>query len=195
MKTELIIFDVDGTLAKAYTLDLLPKVKDFFDLVFQQDCPDRPKIVIATNQGGVGMRYWMERNNFGDPEHYPTEESIAGRMQALVSALGGGADLPVYTSFNYLNRQGHWAPVPPDRRDDPRWSQGWRKPAPGMLLQAMRDAGVGPKQTLFVGDSQDDQDAARAAGCAFAAADTFFEREWSSCTGLADFQKEQAPGV
>ena len=39
------------------------------------------------------------------------------------------------------------------------------KPNPGMLLSAMRDAGVGPEQTVMIGDTSFDMEMARAAGC------------------------------
>jgi len=42
-----------------------------------------------------------------------------------------------------------------------------RKPAPGMLLRAMADAGVGPAQTAMIGDADADAGAARAAGVSF----------------------------
>lgn len=40
-----------------------------------------------------------------------------------------------------------------------------RKPAPGMLVDAMAELGVSPAETVFVGDSIRDVEAARAAGC------------------------------
>ncbi len=184
MKIALVIFDVDGTLAKPYTLELLPQVREFFDLALRPGCAGRPKVAIATNQGGVGMRYWMERNGFGSPEKYPTEDSVAGRMRELVRVLSGDHDLPVYTSFRYRSKSGSWSPAPPERAGDPRWSKAWRKPEPGMLLQAMQDAGVGPGQTIFVGDSDEDRDAARAVGCAFRAAGEFFSQGWAGCADL-----------
>ena len=184
MKIDLVIFDVDGTLAKPYTLELLPQVSHFFKLIFQPGCAGQPKVAIATNQGGVGMRYWMERNAFGSPEKYPTEDSITGRMRELVSALSGDQDLPVYTSFRYCSDRGSWSPAPPERAGDPRWSKAWRKPEPGMLLQAMQDAGVSPEQTMFVGDSDEDRGAARAARCAFMEAGEFFSQGWAGCADL-----------
>lgn len=39
------------------------------------------------------------------------------------------------------------------------------KPDPGMLLSAMREAGVGPEQTVMIGDTSFDMEMARAAGC------------------------------
>ena len=43
-----------------------------------------------------------------------------------------------------------------------------RKPAPGMLIEAMSALGVGPGDTIFVGDAIRDLEAAHAAGCAAA---------------------------
>jgi HAD superfamily hydrolase (TIGR01662 family) len=182
--TALIIFDVDGTLAKIYTLRVLPGVKEFFDLVYRCGCEPHLKIAIATNQGGVGLRYWMEQEDFGNPDKYPSEESIEERMRGLIDALGAEPELPVYVSYRYQNREGRWGPVPPERENAPRWDPSWRKPASGMLLQAMQDFGVSPEQTLFVGDSEDDQNAAQAAGCHFTWANEFFSREWSGCDDL-----------
>lgn len=183
-KTKLVIFDVDGTLAETYTLNLLPRVQDFFRLVFQAGCPNSPRVAIATNQGGVGMRYWMETGKFGDPEKYPTEQSVEQRLRDLVSALGGNQDLPVYVAYSYRSKEGDWAPVPPGKEELPRWSQAWRKPGPGMLLQAMQDAGAEPDETLFVGDSPDDQAAAQAAGCRFEWAGAFFSQAWEDCASF-----------
>ncbi|GAB5494515.1 MAG: hypothetical protein Phog2KO_47300 [Phototrophicaceae bacterium] len=50
---DLIIFDMDGTLSDWKTGKLLPNVKAWFDA----QPPDR-KFALATNQGGVGLRYW-----------------------------------------------------------------------------------------------------------------------------------------
>lgn len=184
---ELVIFDVDGTLVETYGLRLLPNVESFFQLVLNGNCPHPPELAIATNQGGVGMRCWMERGGFGKPEKYPTEMEVSERLQTLVSLLGGGQKLRVYVSFGYRTRAGKWAPAPTGSEGDPRWSPEWRKPKPGMLLQAMADAGARPEQTLFIGDREDDRNAAAAAGCAFAWAGDFFARPWEDCSRLSGF--------
>ena len=49
-----------------------------------------------------------------------------------------------------------------------------RKPAPGMLIAAMRRFGVTPAETVMVGDRPEDHGAAMNAGCRFVAADAFF---------------------
>ena len=178
---KLIIFDVDDTLVETYTSNLLPRVKAFFQLAFQAGCP---KIALATNQGGVGMRYWMEKGGFGNPEKYPTQEEIEVRLKSIVTALGGDSRVPVYTSYRYRTQEGDWSPVPEKAAKSPNWSVEWRKPQPGMLLQAMAEAEAAPDETLFVGDSLDDQQAAQAAGCGFAWAKDFFSRQWTDCEQL-----------
>ncbi len=185
----LIVFDLDGTLVESHTTVLLPGVSHFFHSIFRKPClPDtpRPAIAIATNQGGVGMRYWMEQNHFGDPRSYPTEAEITQRLSWLVSELSGEQNIRAYVCFRYKDRAGKGSPVPPENSADPRWSMEWRKPAPGMLLQAMQDAGVPPEETLFVGNGSADEGAARAAGCAFAWASDFFARNWEDCETMVE---------
>jgi histidinol phosphatase-like enzyme len=159
-KIDLLVIDLDGTLAQTYSPDLFPHVKAFFDLLFQAGCPDRPRLAIATNQGGVGLRHWMERDEFGEPFEYPTSQDVDNRLRQIVSALGGDLPLPVYVSYRYQDRSGDWSPIPPGEESNPRWQAAWRKPNPGMLLQAMEDAGVSPRQTLYVGETP-----GRPAGC------------------------------
>jgi HAD superfamily hydrolase (TIGR01662 family) len=181
---QMVIFDVDGTLAEKYILDLLPGVEDFFRLINGSSCAAKPKVAIATNQGGVGMRHWMELQGFGNPEKYPTQADIEERMRKLTQLLLLDSEAGIYAAYRYRNREGKWSPVPPEGKDNPRWSKDWRKPNPGMLLQAMQDADVAAADTLFIGDSPDDQDAARAAGCDFQWAETFFPRHWATCEDL-----------
>jgi len=182
---QLVIFDVDGTLVETYGLEPLPNVESFFRLVLNGGCPQPPGLALATNQGGVGMRYWMERGRFGQPENFPTEDSVNERLGNLLTRLGA-PEARVYTSFLYQTKNGKWAPAPPGRQGDPRWSPEWRKPNPGMLLQAMADAGARPERTLFVGDREEDREAAAAAGCAFAWAAEFFAHPWDDCGRLEE---------
>jgi HAD superfamily hydrolase (TIGR01662 family) len=183
-RIELVIFDVDGTLAGAYTLDLLPGVRDFFRLVYHSGCKAVPRLAIATNQGGVGMRYMLHRRGSGSFDKYPTGQEIEQRLKELLADLGAVAEVPIYVSYTYQTSQGKWTPIPPEEMENPRWHRQWRKPQPGMLLQAMLDAGVTRRQTLFVGDSPDDLGAAQAAGCRFTWAGDFFSRRWESCDQL-----------
>lgn len=165
----LIIFDMDGTLADRETGELLPGVAEWFTEHGDSEC------CIATNQGGVGLRYWMEKDGFGQPEQYPTEDEILQRIHDVNSKL------PKYlrslVCYAYQSKKGIWSPVPPTREHDYKWSKNWRKPAPGMLLYAMKEFNILASETLMVGDSQDDKTAALAAGCDFMWAHEFFGRE------------------
>jgi len=59
-----------------------------------------------------------------------------------------------------------------------RYASGYaprrKKPAPGMLNELMTQLGYDPVNTVFVGDSESDYQAAQAAGCGFAWAREFF---------------------
>lgn len=52
-----------------------------------------------------------------------------------------------------------------------------RKPGPGMLIEAMDYFGIPWYDTLYVGDRQEDKDAAEAAGCNFEWEWSYFKRE------------------
>lgn len=186
MKPKLIVFDVDGTLTKSFDADLLPGVAEYFDPIFHPGCRNRPQIAFATNQGGVALRRWLEisgeeEENF---EKYPTREMVEGRIAAIMAALEGTRPyIRPYISYAYQQSDGDYVPAPPEAyvaRDEllPEWRHSWRKPAPGMIIQAMTDADVEPHQTLMIGDSPTDQAAARAAGCYFQWAQKFFARGW-----------------
>lgn len=168
---KLIIFDLDGTLVHPFTSDFEPGVLHWFKSKRRGQ-----KLAIATNQGGVGLRHWREvvraeGGDIGDPNANGwTQASIEERVNSIAQRLGATP----YMSFAYQSKKGHWSPTPEGAEGDPRWSQAWRKPQPGMLLQAMRDAGVTAENTLMVGNSDSDADAAAAAGIAYQTMDEFF---------------------
>jgi HAD superfamily hydrolase (TIGR01662 family) len=166
----LIIFDVDGTLAENYRTQLLPGVREWF-----ASRPADLAVAIATNQGGVGLRYWMERDSFGNPRAYPTRERVIRRLRIVARKLA----IPwraVYVAFAYRNKQGELSPTPEEFAADPAWAHDWRKPEAGMIRQAMTDANVPAEATLMVGDREDDRGAAELAGVDFRWADAFFGR-------------------
>src|SRR5690606_10982903 len=56
---QLMIFDVDGTIANRDEDRLLPEARDFFKLLYEWSAvATLPKLALATNQGGVGLRWW-----------------------------------------------------------------------------------------------------------------------------------------
>lgn len=170
MKTyKLICFDVDGTLVKSWSNELLPGVADYFAHLDQT----KTRIAFVTNQGGVGLRYWMEQDGFGEPEKLPTEQAVYERLDSITARLGIKTTCCILASFAFQAKTGAWSPLPEGAGR--QWAYSWRKPAPGMIKAAMVDHQIF-KSVLMVGDSEEDEQAARAAGVDFIWADEFFGR-------------------
>lgn len=172
---QLMVFDVDGTIANRSEDRLLPEAEDFFDLLRQWSAvADLPKLALATNQGGVALRLWMEDGGWGEPEKYPSLEAVQARLRTIQQQI----PLPtiLYTAYAYQTQKTkEWAPVPIQFVGQPEWSRAWRKPNGGMIKQAMLDCGVEyPQKVLFVGDRPEDREAAVAAGVDFIWAKQFW---------------------
>lgn len=167
----LVIFDVDNTLADRDSTILYPDVQLWFKAHWGEHF-----IALATNQGGVGLRYWMERDGFGDPSKLPTESGLRQRFRTLLSGVPNSRSIQIHVCYAYQSKDsGKWSPTPPGRENSEKWNPANRKPAPGMLLGAMRSYGVSPEQTTMVGDSPEDREAATAAGVRFIHRDEFFK--------------------
>jgi len=174
-RKKLILLDIDGTITEKWTSELLDGVAEWFG-------DNKVPVALVTNQGGVGLNYWMVKDGFGSPEKFPTEDEVVGRVIFIARKI----DARAYAAFAFQSKKGNWSPVPGGHEGvntyEPgghrsSWERDWRKPNPGMLLQAMADAGVTPADTLMVGDTESDRQAAENAGCAFAWADEFFGRD------------------
>lgn len=169
---KLIIFDLDGTLAEFKTGAILPNVAETLAAL---PCP----YAIASNQGGVGLRHWMEQGGFGEPHLYPTEASIQAHFAAVLSHLPQPyGPPPVAVCYAYQStKTGKWGPVPMGQEERAEWASNCRKPAPGLLQALLIGQGLKPEEALMVGDGAEDEQAAHAAGCAFEWAAAFFQRE------------------
>ncbi len=175
MKYDLLIFDVDGTLVTDYNSDqLLPEATGFFSKL-----PKRgPALALATNQGGVGLRYWMEQNQFGNPEELPTQIQARSRILRIAGQIADLYQYPqVYIAWAYQSKSsGIWGPISDDK--DPEWSQEFRKPNPGMIIAAMNHNQVSPSRTLMIGDRDEDWQAGRAGGCDVAVTNEFWSENY-----------------
>lgn len=152
--TKLFIFDADGTLRRSTVPNQPnPHEDDEWELLPNvkeklQKIISQTKdgvIAIASNQGGIELGYLSRR-----------------QARKLLDAL-------------YRELTGKRAPkgmiqLCPDFEKPSQC----RKPRPGMLQKIMNQAGVSPKQTLFVGNSDDDRETARNAGVRFMWAKNFF---------------------
>lgn len=101
------------------------------------------RIAVITNQSGIGRGY------YGDEDFAVLSRWMAGRFAAHGVEVAGVFHCP------YLPG----APLAAYDRDS-----FWRKPNPGMILEAQRRLGLDPARSIFVGDQPTDMAAARAAG-------------------------------
>ncbi len=100
-------------------------------------------IVIASNQSGIGRGYYTEADF----------ERLMAWMKSEFARRG------VTIAGVYYCPDHPTEGVGPYRRANP-----WRKPGPGMLLQAARDLDLDLARSWTVGDKMSDIDAGRAAG-------------------------------
>lgn len=98
--------------------------------------------IVATNQSGIGRGYYTEQEY----------QHLTRWMQDRFAAEG----TPLAAVYH--------CPYHPDGIGEYRRASDWRKPAPGMLLQAARDFALDMTASLLIGDSEHDIEAARAAG-------------------------------
>jgi HAD superfamily hydrolase (TIGR01662 family) len=175
MDKTLLIFDIDGTLADRDTNELLPGVETWF-----AQHAHEYQIVLVTNQGGVGLRFWMESQGFGEPEKFPNEDQARAHIDAVNRSLPGGP-FTAYMCFAYQSQKsGKWSPTPEGCEDDPEWSASYRKPEPGMIFRAIKDASTTRAKTALVGDGAEDRFCAEQAEVTFYSADDFFvDSVWS----------------
>lgn len=152
----LYIFDADGTLRRTTVEGL--------------SCPNRPgewelipgvrerlaefdwskvRFGVASNQGGVGLGYL-------------TYAAARGLLEDMVVEAFGVTKAPT-GSVELCPHAPHLGCL-------------CRKPKPEMLVRLMKRFGARPEETLFVGDMDKDEGAARAAGARFMWAHEFFHR-------------------
>lgn len=170
---KLVIFDLDGTLVHPWTTHLIPGVRLALKRLRAKN--KAIKFAIVTNKGNIGLKYWRtivrkQGGDIGDPNQ--NGWTIESTLEA-VNQVANEIDAKAYLSFAYKSQEGNWSPTPTGAEDDPRWSQEWRKPNPGMLKQAMIDADATPDQTVMIGNSNDDLGAAEAAGIDYISVEEF----------------------
>jgi histidinol-phosphate phosphatase family protein len=153
---KLYIFDADGTLRgstvpgqpcpnRAGEWRLLPGVRERLARI-KWGGEGGARFAVASNQGGVGCGYL-------------TEEAAYNLLVEMAEAAFG--QTPPAGAIEMCPHAPHEGCV-------------CRKPRPEMLRRLMRRFGARPGETLFVGDMERDEEAARRAGVRFAWAHEFF---------------------
>jgi D-glycero-D-manno-heptose 1,7-bisphosphate phosphatase len=103
----------------------------------------RRPIIVVTNQSGIGRGY------FDQAAYDELTRWMCGRFEAEGTAIA---------------RVYHCPHHPLDGVGEYRCDHPWRKPNPGMLLQAISDLGLDPAHCAIVGDKMSDMEAGAAAG-------------------------------
>lgn len=163
---KLLLCDLDSTLAVKWEPELLPGRAE---ALARAGWP----VAIITNQGGVHAGYHWRKEEPERGERYPTIPSLQARLEAITTTLPQVQ--AVYLAF-YV---GHDEYALPSERNDVivmldsgvpfhgSWSPGWRKPNGGMLCRACCDFDVDPRDAWFLGDAEDDRNAAATLGVPF----------------------------
>ncbi len=156
---KLVIFDCDGTLVSTLSGATFRKTAADWQWLpgrleqLRQLKEAGIRMAVATNQGGVAFGYF-------------SQEDILAQL-AFMARVAGVPAGGLYICYTHPN-----ASIEEYRAVDNR-----RKPAPGMLLEAMRDFEASPEETLYVGDRPEDEEAAKNCRCQFIWASKFFSEE------------------
>jgi D-glycero-D-manno-heptose 1,7-bisphosphate phosphatase len=121
------------------------------------------KIIIITNQSGIGRGFF-------------TIEQYRAVEAEVLCQLGDGLIDATY-----------FCP------DIPGQPSSCRKPAPGMIVQAMREHQIDIERSFFIGDKEIDAECGRNAGVRTIRVRTGFDRETSGST--ADWVAEDLPAA
>lgn len=120
-------------------LEFTPTAIEAIQLLNQAD----HAVLVVTNQSGVA------RGLYGVAE----VEAFHAHMNAALHEQGARIDAFYYCPYHPDGQVSEFAI---DHED--------RKPAPGMILRAMRDWNVDPARSFLIGDKESDAQAAEAAG-------------------------------
>jgi HAD superfamily hydrolase (TIGR01662 family) len=142
----------DNTVHPGFIFDLdetLVSVKDWMNPDSQTLLPGRLSMLLALKAKGYRLIAITNRAMYEQPQ---TLQSVEAQMDRTLELCGHTID------------EAYYIPVPGP----------FHKPAPDMLYYAMHRHGLTPDMAVFVGDSKDDENAAKAAGVPYMHPDEFF---------------------
>jgi len=146
MKRPALFLDRDGVINIDHGYVHMPEnfsfIEGIFDIVSFANHAGY-LVVVVTNQAGVGRGYYTEEQFY----------ALTRWMVARFSERGGQIDAVYFCPYH-----------PEQGIGDYRRESSFRKPAPGMLLQAKMDLGIDLERSIIIGDRLTDMIAGRAAG-------------------------------
>lgn len=165
---KLYIFDRDGSLVLPRSGNKFPEnASDWAWIPGRREkvhelISQGKKTAYATNQGGIAFGYMPEHEMMQELAKFAFEgQFTTGRVCfSHPDAIIERYKVPCNVQKDITNGK-----AAPDTR---------RKPGPGMLLEITQELGIAPEDTVFIGDHEEDEQAARNAGIAFVHADQFF---------------------
>lgn len=146
MNRPALFLDRDGVVnadhGYVHTVEHFQFIEGIFDLVARANLAGY-LVVVVTNQAGIGRGYYSEKHFFA------LTDWMRERFAEQRAKIDGVYFCPYHPELGI---------------DDYRQESEFRKPAPGMLLQAQRELGIDMHRSILIGDKSSDMAAGRAAG-------------------------------
>ena len=146
MNIPALFLDRDGVINVDHGYVHTPEEFDFVDGIFEVVAAANQAgylVVVVTNQAGIGRGYYSEKQF----------HALTDWMKKQFVENGGRIDAVYFCPYHPEHGIGEY-----------RQKSDCRKPAPGMLLTAMRDFDIDLGRSILVGDTLKDIHAANAAG-------------------------------
>lgn len=146
MKRPALFLDRDGVINLDHGYVHTPEKFEFVDGIFEVVAAANRAgylVVVVTNQAGIGRGYYSEAQFY----------VLTDWMKAKFADHGAQIDAVYFCPYHPENGIGKY-----------RCESEFRKPAPGMLLQAQRELNIDLSSSIFVGDKASDMQAGKAAG-------------------------------
>lgn len=146
MNSKAVFLDRDGVInvdrSYVYKVEDFEFIQDIFDFCRHAKTLGY-KLIVVTNQSGIGRGYYSE-DDFSKLTDWMKQQFVVNQCE--IDAV-------------------YFCPYHPEKALPPYLKDSdWRKPAPGMLLQAIKDFDLDAKQSIMIGDRETDMQAAQAAG-------------------------------
>lgn len=146
MKKSALFLDRDGVINVDHGYVHTPENFEFIDGIFDLVANANRAgflVVVVTNQAGIGRGYYSEAQF----------HALTDWMRNTFAEHGGRIDGVYFCPYHPEHGVGEY-----------RRESEFRKPAPGMLLQAQSELGINLEQSIFIGDKSTDMIAGYAAG-------------------------------